>query len=120
MSSSNRNIIVLIFLLLTVLAAACSRTSDVSQQNSRVAVAQGPSIEAAPLKQGDGSWMIATSETVTFTVTAPDAKEVKLFHRPVAASDGYFMLKKINGPTEAAGDKFSAQLELAPDFNGDV
>jgi lipoprotein-anchoring transpeptidase ErfK/SrfK len=116
----NRYIIALIAVLVAAFSVGCSRTPDVQDQASEVIDGQNLSIEATPLKPGDGSFQIATSETVAFTVTAPEAREVRLLHSPVSSAEGYFVLTTITESLDAGRRKFTAQVKLTPDFAGDV
>lgn len=120
--SYSRQIAVFVVAMFAAVTVACSQTDDridetggASGQNS-----QAPSIEITPLKPGDGAFHLATSETVSFTVTAPEAREVRLLHRPVSGADGHFVLAKIADPADAGGGRFTAQMKLPPDFSGEV
>ncbi len=79
-----------------------------------------PVIEAAPLQQGNGDVKIAADDTVTLTVVAPGAEQVKILYRPIAATEGYLSLKTIDTPADRASGKFSTQFKPVVDFAGDV
>jgi hypothetical protein len=79
-----------------------------------------PVIEIAPLKQGGGQWKIAATETVTAAVTAPGAERVQILGRPEGVEEDYLDLQTLAPPVDRASGSFVTQLNLAPDFAGQV
>ncbi len=79
-----------------------------------------PAIEVAPIEQSGGQWKIAGSDTVTLTVTAPGATEVKLLYRPVISTRRNFKLKTLGAPTDPTQGKFSTDWNPQADFVGCV
>lgn len=112
-----RYIIILTATLLAAFAFGCSATKDAFDQQKRAVEEEIPSIEITPLQPGNDAFQIVTSEAVTFTVTAPEAKEVQLLHRPVLDADVYIVLARISDSTSG---KFTSQMKLPLDFAGDV
>jgi L,D-transpeptidase-like protein len=79
-----------------------------------------PVIEIAPLRQDDTPWKMAGSEIVTATVTAPGADQVQILGRPDGVEENYLELRTLATPVDRASGKFVTQLNLAPDFAGEV
>jgi hypothetical protein len=79
-----------------------------------------PVMEIAPLRQDDTPWKIAGSEIVTATVTAPGADHVQILGRPDGVEENYLELQTLATPVDRASGKFVTQLNLAPDFAGEV
>ncbi len=105
-------------ILLAIGLTACQTVSqNTSQQPSNL---QTPTIDASPVESGEAQWKIAKAETMTLTVNAPSATSVRIFYRPIVATDRYVVLKRINTPTDSRAGKFSTDLKLVPDFAGEV
>jgi len=105
-------------ILFAIGLTACQTVSqNTSQQPSNL---QTPTIDASPVESGEAQWKIAKAETMTLTVNAPSATSVRIFYRPIVATDRYVVLKRINTPTDSRAGKFSTDLKLVPDFAGEV
>src|SRR5262249_45785630 len=103
-------------LSLILVAHTCNRFRDGAESTS----GRLPVIEIAPLEQGGGQWKIAASDTVTATVTAPGVECVQILGRPVGVEEDYLDLRTLTAPTCRDSGKFVTQLNLAPDFAGQV
>lgn len=115
---SKKNMSVLAVILLSFAIAACQTVSqNTAPQASNQ---QAPTIDASPVESGEAQWKIAKGDKVTLIVNAPGAKSVRVFYRPIVATDRHVVLKTINSPTDNRSGKFSADLKLVPDFAGDV
>jgi hypothetical protein len=79
-----------------------------------------PLINIAPLEQSGGQWKIAAADAVTATVTAPGAELVQILGRPEGVEEDYLELRTIATPVDRAGGRFETQLNLGPDFAGQV
>jgi lipoprotein-anchoring transpeptidase ErfK/SrfK len=103
-------------LSLILMARTCNRFRDGAESTS----GRLPVIEIAPLEQGGGQWKIAASDSVTATVTAPGVERVQILGRPVGVEEDYLDLRTLTAPTCRDSGKFVTQLNLAPDFAGQV
>ena len=99
--------------LLALSVTACQRAE-------KAPGSQEPQLEAAPLEQGAGPWKVATSDTISLTVTAPGADKVRFIYRPVVAAGRHVVLKTLAAPTAPTGGKFSTEVRATPDFAGHV
>ena len=97
------------------LVSACSTASQNSNTSSQSSAQ--PTIEVTPVQQGDGSWKIATADTVTLTVNANGAKSARVLYRPIVETDRHIVHKTID---PAKDGKLSASLKLVADFAGEV
>ena len=97
------------------LVSACSTASQNS--NTSPQSSAQPTIEVTPVQQGDGSWKIATADTVTLTVNATGAKSARVLYRPIVATDQHVVLKTINPGKDG---KLTSSLKLVADFAGEV
>jgi lipoprotein-anchoring transpeptidase ErfK/SrfK len=79
-----------------------------------------PLIEIAPFEQGRGQWKIAITDAVTVAVTAPVAERIQIMGRLEGVEEDYLKLRMLTAPTCRASGKFVTQLNLAPDFAGQV
>ena len=112
-------------MLLVIFGAACQPRSD----STRVGVnadsgeranrtAEQPTIEAAPISEGDGGYKLVSGDSFKLTVRAPNALEVELFYQPVTAGDRALRLETL---TESAEGKiFTVDLKIPEDFNGEI
>lgn len=108
---------ILAAMLLVVSVAACRQASHQSQDKSQSAMnSPEPTIEATPIEPSNGQWKIATSDTITLTVTAPGAEKVKFLHQPVIATGRHIELKSLEAPTDRPQGKFSTEFKAQPDF----
>ena len=105
-------------ILVVVLITACQTASQ--NTGKQGAADSGLAIDAAPVQQGEGSWKIATADTITLTVSAPGAQSVRLLYRPIVETDRHILLKTIKAPSDRGSGKFSTSLKLVPDFAGEV
>ncbi|HWX42642.1 MAG TPA: L,D-transpeptidase [Blastocatellia bacterium] len=105
-----------VLFLAFVLTGGCERTNTAS---GPAAGPDEPSMDVTPIQSGGGQWKIASSPAVTVTVTAPGAKDVKIFYQPEAASDRYIELKAPVHRDQSNG-KFTSNLRLPQDFAGEV
>lgn len=103
-------------ILLVISMSACGTVSDSTGQSQK-ADGNPPAIEAGPVQQGEGSWKIATADTVTFTITAPGAQSARILYRPIVETGRHILLITITAPTDS---RFSSTLKVVPDFAGDV
>ncbi len=121
---SKRIIASAVAILFAISLAACNRANKPSEQarekSQQTAELQQPTIEAAPVEQGGDQWKVATSDTITLTVTAPGAAAVKILYRPVFVEGRHIELKTLKVPSDPARAKFSSQLKIGTDFAGDV
>ncbi len=110
-------------MLIAITALACTRNETSTQQSNASqtnADAQQPTIEAAPVAQGNEQWKVATSDQVTLTVTAPGAQSVRILYRPVYVEDRMIQLAKLDAPSDRNAGKFTAQVNATQDFAGEV
>jgi lipoprotein-anchoring transpeptidase ErfK/SrfK len=77
-----------------------------------------PTIEANPTSKSDDQWQVVSSDTVTLTVSAPQAQSVRILYRPAFAEDRHVVLKNVTSPADQG--KFTTQLKVPPDFAGQV
>ena len=104
-------------ILVAVFIAACQSVS----QNTGQSGANSPlAIDAAPVQQGEGSWKIASADTVTLTVSAPGAQSARILYRPIVETNRHILLKTINSPADSRTGRFSSEVKLVPDFAGEV
>jgi lipoprotein-anchoring transpeptidase ErfK/SrfK len=104
--------------LLIIFAAIFSALFSSACQPPKPAAAQEPRIEATPLGQDVGPWKVITADTLTLTVTAPGATQVKLLYKPIDAVSRYAEMGTL---TAAEGqEKFTQTWQAGPDFTGDV
>lgn len=97
--------------------------NNTGKANSNSNAATGPAeptIEASPTSKADEQWQVVTSDSVTLSVTAPDAQAVKILYRPAFTEGRHIELKKLNAPSDAAAGKFSSQIKVPSDFAGEV
>lgn len=113
--STNKSAALTFFLGIFAFVSACSTVSQNS--NTSPQASAHPTIEVTPVQQGDGSWKIATADTVTLTVNATGAKSARVLYRPIVETDRHVVLKTIN---PAKDGKLSASLKLVADFAGEV
>ncbi|MBI3951267.1 MAG: L,D-transpeptidase [Acidobacteria bacterium] len=110
---SNRKIVALMAVTLLALLVSACRWMETS-------IIQEPTLDVAPLAPDSGPWKIATANTITFTVTAPNAERVKILYRPVIAAGRHIELKTLTTPADRASGKFSTRLKAGADFAGDI
>jgi lipoprotein-anchoring transpeptidase ErfK/SrfK len=115
-----RSILILSALLVAGSITSCKKADKEIQHDSAIQKENKPILEATPLKQSNGSWMVAASETLKFKITAPEANAVELLYRPASGSEDYFILKKISAPDHFNPGIFSTEVKLPPDFSGEV
>jgi hypothetical protein len=106
-------------LLLAMLLSACKQAERVAPQ-SRAETEQEPRLEVAPLEPGRGPWKIATAETINLTISAPGAKMVQVLYRPEGTEDDRIELKRLTARADRREVSFSAQVQTAPDFAGEL
>jgi hypothetical protein len=103
--------------LLTIFLTGCSRTSDMPDSRYKGLIdISTPSLEATPVKHGEGSSQIAISETVNFKVIAPDASEVYLIFTLVSGTDDRYLLSKITVTVLENKSMFRTQVKLPTDL----
>lgn len=113
--STNKSAALTFIFAIFALVSACSTVSQNS--NTSPQSSAQPTIEVTPVQQGDGSWKIATADTVTLTVNATGAKSARVLYRPIVATDQHVVLKTIN---PAKDGKLTSSLKLVADFAGEV
>ena len=106
-----------VLILAAVLITACETAS---QNTGKQGADPVLTIEASPVQQGEGSWKIATADSVTFTVSAHGAQSVRILYRPIVETDRHILLKTIKTATDGGSGKFSSTIKLVPDFAGEV
>jgi hypothetical protein len=79
-----------------------------------------PVINIVRFEQGNRQWKIADAEMVTATVTAPGAERVLILGRPDGVEEDYLELQTLATPVDRAIGKFVTQLNLTPDFAGQI
>lgn len=79
----SRRVAFLVLLAATAFALlACKPASDSSVGKPTAQTIQlQPAIEASPTTKASEQWQVITSDSLTFTVTAPDANSVKILYR---------------------------------------
>jgi lipoprotein-anchoring transpeptidase ErfK/SrfK len=77
-------------------------------------------IEIERLEQGRGQWKIAAANAVTVTVMAPGAEDVQILGRLEGVEEDYLKLRTLTAPVDLASGRFVTQMNLAPDFAGQV
>lgn len=117
-----RRLTLLVLLAATAVSPpACKQVSDSNGEKPPVQSAQSePTIEAAPATKADEQWQVITSDTVTFTVTAPGAKSVKILYRPAFADGRHVELKNTVSVSQSNAAKFTTQSKVPADFAGAV
>ena len=112
-------------LLLIIFAGACQPRSDTTSVNVNASGPEQdrrtraePTINAAPVSEGDGNYKLVSGDSLRLTVQAPDAGEVEVLYQPVTASDRALLLKTLSETTEA--NVFAVDLNIPEDFNGEV
>ena len=117
MSNKIKGFAVLAVLIVVVgLTTACETAS----QNTGNQAVKTLVLEATPIRDGEGSWKIATADTVTLSLSAPGAQSVRILYRPIVETDRHVLLKTIKSPADKQSGKFSVPLKLVQDFAGDV
>ena len=111
--------------LLVLLSIGCQRPAgntevNVNTQRSGAAddALQRPTIEAAPVSDGDAGYKLITGENFKLSVRGPGASAAELFYQPVTADDRALLLKRLEGPP--ANGTFVADMKIPADFNGEV
>lgn len=100
---------------------ACKKASDsTSEKPNAQPTPSEPTIEASPTTKVGEQWQVIASDNVTFTVTAPGAKSVKLLYRPAFAEGRHVELKKAVSASQADAGKFTTQVKVPVDFAGEV
>ncbi|MBO0725482.1 MAG: L,D-transpeptidase [Blastocatellia bacterium] len=79
-----------------------------------------PVIEIAPLEQSGAQWKIASPNAVTATVMAPGAERVHILGRPEGMEGDYLELRTLTAAADQARGRFVTELNLTPDFAGQV
>lgn len=110
------------FAVLAVLiwAVGLNTACDTASQNTGNQAVKPVVLEATPIRDGEGSWKIATDNTVTLSVSAPGAQSVRILYRPIVETDRHVLLKTIKSPTDKQSGTFSVPLKLVQDFAGDL
>jgi lipoprotein-anchoring transpeptidase ErfK/SrfK len=113
--------VLLLLVAATALALlACKKASDSNSEKQTAQSTQSePTIEASPTTRVDEQWQVITSDNVTFTVSAPDAKSVKILYRP-AFAERHVELKKTVSPSQSNAGKFTTRVKVPADFAGQV
>jgi hypothetical protein len=106
-------------LSLAIVAHTCKRIREGADSMSKLQN-PAPVIEIAPLEQGREQWKIAAADEVMVTVTAPGAERIRILGRPEGVEEEYLELRTLVAPVDSARGRFVTQLNLAPDFAGDV
>jgi hypothetical protein len=110
-------------ILIAAVAVALPACRKASNSTGETATAQGtpsdPTIDASPTTKIDEQWQVIKSDNVTFNVTAPGAKSVKILYRP-AFAEGHVQLKRTVSPSQSDAAKFTTQVKVPVDFAGDV
>jgi hypothetical protein len=71
-------------------------------------------LEASPAEEINDGWRVATGESVTLTVNAPDAREVKFLYRPVVSDeDVYEIAMASKNETGRFTTEFRVPIDLA-------
>jgi lipoprotein-anchoring transpeptidase ErfK/SrfK len=91
-------------------------SSDHSQANSQAGQEREPTLAAMPASKTDSEWQVLGSDTVTFTVDAPEAESARILYRPAFTEDRHVELKKLN----TSAGKLSTQFKVPSDFTGEV
>src|SRR5437588_12177449 len=124
MPTKLHSIIVILAIAIAVSFGACEQANQPNGnrpqrgvQNTELAE---PIFEASPTSKGSEEWQVISSDTATFTVTAPGARLVKILYRPAFAEGRHVELKKLTSPSDSVGEKFSTKLKVPSDFAGDV
>lgn len=118
---SLRRSLLLVALLFIALSLACEQANlPAENRGERPTTSENaePVIEANPTSKSDEQWQVISTDTVTFSVTAPGAQAVKILYRPAFAEGRHVELKNLTSPAEPG--KFTTQLKVPSDFAGDV
>lgn len=107
-------------LAVLILAVGLNTACETASQNTGNQAVKPVVLEATPIRDGEGSWKIATDNTVTLSVSAPGAQSVRILYRPIVETDRHVLLKTIKSPTDKQSGKFSVPLKLVQDFAGDI
>jgi len=100
---------------------ACKKASNpIDGKPPAQSTPTAPTIDASPTTKTGEQWQVISSDNVTFTVTAPGAKGVKILYRPAFADGRHVELKKTVSPSQSDADKFTTQVKVPADFAGDV
>jgi lipoprotein-anchoring transpeptidase ErfK/SrfK len=122
--SSNKIIAFVATVMAALLVQACTPVVSNSNQNSnqtaQTAGQSEPTIEATPVKSGEGNWQIVGGDTATLNINAPGAKSARILYRPLDAGDRVVALKKTPTPADNANGRFTTQIKMVPDFAGEV
>ena len=122
--SSNKIIAFIAAVIAALLVQACTpvvtNSNQSANQTGQAAGQPEPTIEATPVKPGEGNWQIAGGDTTTLNVTAPGAKSMRILYRPVDAGDRVVALKKNPAAADNASGRFTTQIKMVPDFAGEV
>jgi len=110
--------VTLLCVFLITFSLSCQPVPQTSQQSAQPNAPAEPTIEASPATKADEQWQVITAEKVTFTVTAPEAKSVRILFRPAFAEGRHVVLKNVTSPAE--GGKFVAEMKVPTDFAGEV
>lgn len=109
-----------IVLCLSLIGSTCERKNPAIEQRPM----QKPKLKISPLADDRGLWKIATSDTVTFAVTAPGAEKVEIFSRPEGwqegEENGLVELKELTAPNPTPAGEYSTQWTASPDFAGEI
>lgn len=112
--------VVILIAAVAVAVPACKKGSDSpGEKTTAQSTPSEPTIDASPTTKVDDQWQVITSDKVTFNVTAPGAKSVKILYRP-AFAEGHVQLKKTVPPSQSDGGKFTTQVKVPVDFAGEV
>lgn len=101
---------------LSLLACKQAPDSAIENRNGPGTPAE-PIVEASPATRTGEQWQVITADNVTLTVTAPEAKSVRILYRPAFTEGRHVVLKNI---TSADAGKFTAQVKVPADFAGEV
>ena len=105
---------------LAMALAACKKASDSTGNQPTTQPTQSePTIDASPTTKVGEQWQVITSNNVTFTVTAPGAKSVRILYRP-AFAEGHVQLKKSVPASQSDAGKFTTQMKVPVDFAGET
>lgn len=83
-----------------------------------------PTLKITPLQAGDSQWQVAATPTITATVNAPQATRVRLLSHPEGMAEenaaDHLLLATQTAPPDPANGAFTWQVQLPPDFAGEV
>jgi lipoprotein-anchoring transpeptidase ErfK/SrfK len=106
-------------ILIAVAPSSCKRANELSKGQD-VKPKPLPVIEVSPLAQGNGQWKIAGSEIITITIIAPGGERARILSRLEGADEDREALKIYDAPFDSSNGRLITQLNLAPDFTGDL